>query len=115
MMSVQARKTAGFYHRIHLCRCISWVVIVEGEGAVLRVNFGRPIVTKGDGYALFPNNFGEYLFTSMIQTYSQGRIMFFRSPMPKYIAVEAGITCSPVYLWSVVSSPVDPTRGVVVV
>jgi len=24
------------------------VVIVEGEGAVLRVNFGHPIVTNGD-------------------------------------------------------------------
>ena len=27
---------------------IRWVVIVEGEGAVLGVNFGRPTVTNGD-------------------------------------------------------------------
>ena len=26
----------------------SWVVIVEGEGAVLGVNLGRPTVTNGD-------------------------------------------------------------------
>jgi len=28
--------------------CIEWVVIVEGEGAVLGVKLGRPIVSKGD-------------------------------------------------------------------
>jgi len=28
--------------------CITWVVIVEGEGAVLGVNLGRPTVTNGD-------------------------------------------------------------------
>jgi len=31
----------------------------RGEGAVLGVNIGRPIVTNGDGDALFPNYFGE--------------------------------------------------------
>ena len=42
------------------------MVNVEGEGAVLGVILGRPIVTKGDfvahvceSDALFPNNFGE--------------------------------------------------------
>jgi len=40
-----------------------WVVIVEGEGAVLRVNSGRPIVTKrGLCDALFSNYFKD-LFT----------------------------------------------------
>ena len=29
-------------------RCIRWVVIIEGEGAVLRVKLGHPIVTNGD-------------------------------------------------------------------
>jgi len=45
------------------------VEIVEGEGTVLGVNLGRPIVTIGiflscvrDGDALFPNDFGEDLF-----------------------------------------------------
>jgi len=33
------------------------VTIVEGEGAVLGVNVGRPIVTDWDGDALFPNYF----------------------------------------------------------
>jgi len=33
-------------------------VVVEGEVAVLGVNVGRPIVTKGDSDALFPNYFG---------------------------------------------------------
>ena len=28
--------------------CIRWVVIIEGEGAVLGVNFGRPTVTNKD-------------------------------------------------------------------
>ena len=43
-------------------------VIVEGEGTVLRVNFGRPIVTNQEFVAqldesdeLFPNYFGEDL------------------------------------------------------
>jgi len=39
------------------------VMIVEGKGAVLGVNLGRPIVTYGDGDALFPNYFREELFT----------------------------------------------------
>jgi len=30
---------------------LDWVVIVEGEGAVLVVNVGRPIVTSGDFFA----------------------------------------------------------------
>jgi len=38
---------------------LDWLVIVEREGAVLRVNVGRPIVWDGD--ALFPNDFGEEL------------------------------------------------------
>jgi len=38
------------------------VVIVKGERAVLGVNLKRPIVTSGDGDALFPNYFGEDLF-----------------------------------------------------
>jgi len=39
------------------------VIIVEREGAVLGVNFARPIITNGD-YAtrLFLNYFGQYLF-----------------------------------------------------
>ena len=37
------------------------MVIVEGEGAVLWVNLGGPIITSGDGDVLFPNYFGEYL------------------------------------------------------
>jgi len=44
------------------------MVIVEGEGAVLGVNLGRPIVTNRDfvaelcdSDALFPNYFGEDL------------------------------------------------------
>jgi len=50
---------------------LDWVVIVEGEGTVLGVNLGRPIVTSWDGDALFPNYFGEYLFTvprAIVQT-----------------------------------------------
>jgi len=39
------------------------VVIIKGEEAVSRVNFGRPIVTNGDGDALFPNYFGEDLLS----------------------------------------------------
>jgi len=36
------------------------VVIVEGKGAVLEVNLGRPIVTNGDfATRLFPNYFGQ--------------------------------------------------------
>jgi len=35
------------------------VVIFEGEGAVLGVNVGRPIVANGDGDELFPNYFGR--------------------------------------------------------
>jgi len=37
------------------------MMIVEGEGTVLGVNLGRPVVTSGDGDALFPNYFGEDL------------------------------------------------------
>jgi len=37
-------------------------VIVEGEGAVLGVNLGRPIVINGDfATRLFPNYFGQDL------------------------------------------------------
>jgi len=40
------------------------VVIVEGEGTVLGVNLGRPIVTNGDfATRLFPNNFGQYFLS----------------------------------------------------
>jgi len=35
------------------------LLIVEGEGAVLGVNLGCPIVTNGDGDAIFPNYFGR--------------------------------------------------------
>ena len=39
------------------------VIIVKGEGAVLGVKFGRPIVTNGAfATLLFPNYFGEDLF-----------------------------------------------------
>ena len=38
------------------------MVIVKGEWAVLGVKLGRPVVTNGDGDALFPNYFGENLF-----------------------------------------------------
>ena len=39
------------------------VVIVEGEGAVLGVNLGRPIVTNGDfATRLFQNYVGQDLF-----------------------------------------------------
>jgi len=35
-------------------------VVVEGEGADLEANLGRPIVTNGDfGTRLFPNYFGQ--------------------------------------------------------
>ena len=38
-------------------------MIVEGKGAVLGVNLGRPIVTDGDSATqLFTNYFGPYLF-----------------------------------------------------
>jgi len=45
-------------------RCIRWVVIDEGEEAVLGVNLGRPIVTNGDivayeSDALFPITLGS--------------------------------------------------------
>jgi len=39
------------------------VVIVEGEGTVLGLNLGLPIVTSGDfATRLFPNYFGQCLF-----------------------------------------------------
>jgi len=39
------------------------VVIVKGEGTVLGLNLGRPIVTNGDfATRLFPNYFGHHLF-----------------------------------------------------
>ena len=41
------------------------VVTVEGKWAVLGVNVGHPIVTNGDGDALFPNYFGEDLLLSL--------------------------------------------------
>ena len=39
------------------------VAIVEEKEAVSCVNLGRPIVTNGDGDALFPNYFGKDLFS----------------------------------------------------
>jgi len=40
------------------------VVIIEGEGAVLEVNLGRPIVTNGDfATRLFPNYIGQDLLS----------------------------------------------------
>ena len=42
------------------------VLIVKGEGAVLGMNLGRPIVTNVDGDALFPNYFGEDLFLLLL-------------------------------------------------
>jgi len=40
------------------------VVIVEGKGAVLRVNLGRSIVTNGDFVTpLFPKYFEQDLFS----------------------------------------------------
>ena len=42
------------------------MVIVEGKGAVLGLNSGRPIVTNGDfATRLFPNYFGQYLFVDI--------------------------------------------------
>jgi len=44
------------------------VVITEGEGAVLGMNLGHPIVTSGDDNELFPNYFGGmtcYHYTAM--------------------------------------------------
>ena len=39
------------------------IVIVEGEGAVLGLNFGRPTVINRDFATwLFPNYFGQYSF-----------------------------------------------------
>jgi len=35
----------------------------EGEGTVLEVNVGRPILTNGDGDALFPDYFGIFVWT----------------------------------------------------
>jgi len=47
---------------------LNGVVIVEGEGAVLRLNLGRPIVTNGDfATRLFPNYSGQYLFIILYQ------------------------------------------------
>ena len=50
-------------------------VIVEGEGAVLRVNLGRPVETKWDLVAqlckrdaIFPNYFGEDLYLYLSRT-----------------------------------------------
>jgi len=47
----------GWVHYIYI-----GVVIVDNKGAVLGVNLGHPIVTNGDGDALFPYYFGEDLF-----------------------------------------------------
>jgi len=49
------------------------LVIVEGEGAVLMVNVGRPIVTSGDGNALFPNYFGEDLLLLLLLLYTDAQ------------------------------------------
>ena len=54
-----------------------WVVLdaggyFEGEGAVLRVNLGRPIVTSGDfATRLLPNYFGQDLFSCMFGCYTR--------------------------------------------
>ena len=49
------------------------MVIVEGQGAILVVNFGRPIVISGDfATRLFPNYFGLYLF-SFVAAMKTGR------------------------------------------
>jgi len=41
-------------------------VIIGGEGAILGVNLGHPIVTNGDFVTwLFPNYFGQDLFLSL--------------------------------------------------
>jgi len=43
-------------------------VIVEKERAVLGVNLGRPIITNGDGEALFPNYFGIDLLLLLLSS-----------------------------------------------
>jgi len=54
----RVRSVEGWVYRL-----LDGVVIVEGEGAVLGVNLGRPIVTNGDFVMrLFPNYFGHDLF-----------------------------------------------------
>ena len=45
---------------------VDGVVIIKWEVAVLGVNLGHPIVTIGDGDALFANYFGEILFPAVV-------------------------------------------------
>jgi len=53
------------------------VVIVEGGGAVLEVNFGHPIVTNGDfATRVFPNYFGQDLFNFMLRHYETYLLTF---------------------------------------
>ena len=42
------------------------MVIIKGEGAVLWVNLGRPIVTSRDDNMLFQNYFGEDLLVGIL-------------------------------------------------
>jgi len=42
------------------------MVIIKGEGAVLGVNVGRPIVTNGDGNVVFQSYFREDLLLLLL-------------------------------------------------
>jgi len=54
------------------------MVTVEGKEAVFRggINLGRPIVTTGNGDALFPNYFGEDLFIVVVKPMLVESILF---------------------------------------
>jgi len=58
------------------------VVIVEGEGAVLGLNLGRPIATNGNfATRLFPNYFGQYLLLSAVRVVHNVDPYFVSRPM----------------------------------
>jgi len=60
------------------------MVIVEGEWAVFGcMHSVRPIVTNGDSDALFPNYFGEDLFSSSVGRVLRRRTAYLevRSPL----------------------------------
>ena len=51
--------------------CIRWACDRRREGAVLGVNFGRPIVTNGDfATRLFPNYFGVLVPCIEVECYT---------------------------------------------
>jgi len=50
----------------------------------LGVNVGRPIVTNGDGDAIFPNYFGEDLFELEIRFVERGICPIVKSTIESY-------------------------------